>query len=608
MRWIILALTLGASVTSIIHGVFMLFGTLSSTAGAVLGIPETLSASLPLISAILALAGGIIAFNYSKWGALFLVCAAAVCAPASRDIWFYGGIYFLAGILCFFLKKPYDIQDSYYYDEEEDENYTEDEENNFEDEYYPEQDEEENINNEIENNKKSRKNNIYDDIPDELEADIKPENLNLNEQPKVRRRTSKICPTCGATVENTQENINNSGVNSILSGQNMNLNSNSNQNDEIDEITEIPNNKLNINVKKVSDPVMENYDDLNFNGGEDMSANDYRVTVQRPERDNTAFARSNVNPGSASSTYQSFSNSRYTRRGKKPKKSLGRKILGVFLLIAAVGGALYFLLGLRKLPPGELPPMVRPEITNADERNNNNIVANAPTTRTRENSSSRNTQTVEAVSVNKNILPNFTPETEPRQGVISGNAVNVRAEHSTNSQAVTKLNNNARVEILDSWTGRSGNLNGTWYKINTNGREGWVFGKYLRPSGSGLPSGYSNALLKSLGSSRSELIESLGQPVRGTSTNIEWSGLSVNLRGDEITRLSITGSRYELQNGVKVGMSRENLTRIMGYPSSINSAQRLVNYNEGSKTGLSVRLSSMNDNATISAITVNEVR
>ena len=294
MRWIILALTLGASVTSIIHGVFMLFGTLSSTAGAVLGIPETLSASLPLISAILALAGGIIAFNYSKWGALFLIFAAAVCAPASRDIWFYGGIYFLAGILCFFLKKPYDIQDSYYYEDEDDENYIEDDENNnFENEYYSDSDsdsdsyEEENINDKIRNNKKS---NIYnDDIADELEADIKPENLNLNEQPKIRRRTSKICPTCGATVsredrfcstcgtplhvfndENTQENINNSGVNSILSGQNMNLNSNSNQNDEIDEIPEIPNDKLNVNVKKVSDPVMENYDDLNFNGGAQM--------------------------------------------------------------------------------------------------------------------------------------------------------------------------------------------------------------------------------------------------------------------------------------------------------------------------------------------------
>ena len=55
MSWIILALTLGASITSIIHGVFMLFGSLSVTGGAIIGIPNTLLASLPVISAVIAL-------------------------------------------------------------------------------------------------------------------------------------------------------------------------------------------------------------------------------------------------------------------------------------------------------------------------------------------------------------------------------------------------------------------------------------------------------------------------------------------------------------------------------------------------------------------------
>ena len=63
MSWIILALTLGASITSIIHGVFMLFGSLSVSGGAVIGIPSTLLASLPIISAVIALIGGITAFN-----------------------------------------------------------------------------------------------------------------------------------------------------------------------------------------------------------------------------------------------------------------------------------------------------------------------------------------------------------------------------------------------------------------------------------------------------------------------------------------------------------------------------------------------------------------
>ena len=119
MSWIILALTLGASITSIIHGVFMLFGSLSVSGGAVLGIPSTLLASLPVISAMFALTGGIIAFNQNKWGALFLFIAMGLCVPA-RDTWLYGGLYFFAGLFCFFLKPRQTEQDMYYnYDDED---------------------------------------------------------------------------------------------------------------------------------------------------------------------------------------------------------------------------------------------------------------------------------------------------------------------------------------------------------------------------------------------------------------------------------------------------------------------------------------------------------
>ena len=118
MSWVILALTLGASITSIIHGVFMLFGSLSVNRGALFGVSATVLASLPVVSAIFALIGGIIAFNKSKWGALFLAIAGALCVP-SKDTWLYGGIYFFAVLLCFFLKsdKHDDYQDLFYEDE-----------------------------------------------------------------------------------------------------------------------------------------------------------------------------------------------------------------------------------------------------------------------------------------------------------------------------------------------------------------------------------------------------------------------------------------------------------------------------------------------------------
>ena len=121
--------------------------------------------------------------------------------------------------------------------------------------------------------------------------------------------------------------------------------------------------------------------------------------------------------------------------------------------------------------------------------------------------------------------------------------------------------------------------------------------------GSGLPSGYSNGLLKTFGSNKTQLIETLGQPTRSTSSSAEWRGVTATLRGDEITRIRLTNSSRELQNGLKPGMSQTALLQIMGYPSSVNN--RTMNYNEGSKTGLSVQL---DKNNAISTITVSEVQ
>ena len=119
MSWVILALTLGASITSIIHGVFMLFGSLSVNSGALFEVSETILACLPVVSAIFALIGGIVAFNRSKWGALFIFIAAGLCVP-SKDTWLYGGIYFFAMLLCFFLKREkHDEYEDLFFEEEE---------------------------------------------------------------------------------------------------------------------------------------------------------------------------------------------------------------------------------------------------------------------------------------------------------------------------------------------------------------------------------------------------------------------------------------------------------------------------------------------------------
>ena len=591
MSWIILALTLGAAITSIIHGVFMLFGSLSITGGPLVGIPSTLLASLPIIAAVFALIGGIIAFNQSKWGALFLLLAAGICT-AARDTWLYAGLYVFAGLFCFFLKKKQDDYRDYYDDDYEDEEQEQGRGYREGDDFYYE-----NNNNNF--RPSQPRNNInLDTLDDSSElADMQPI---INEPPKIQQgRKSKTCPSCGMTVAREARFCPSCGT-KLFVVPDLNIQSNSNQENGVPDIINTSaqtqheqNNFIEPEHERenVINPV-----NSNMNDGDEMSSAgalpNYRVLVN-PGRNNRNYQSRN-DPEEAASSYQEFSSSRYTKRGKIRKRSPFKRILGILLLVGAVGGALYFLLSLRKLPPGDLPPIVRTEVIPQVQRRQH----------TPSNSEDVSiAEPVENLVVQENILPNFTPDRTPKSGVITGNGVNVRADHSTGSARVTRLSNGSRVEVFDSWTGRSGNLNGTWYHIRTNGREGWVYGQYMQPIGGGLPEGYSSALMKSFGSNKNQLIDSLGQPAKNSSTSAEWPGLTASFRGDDITRIRITQSKHELQNGLKVGMSQTALLQIMGYPSSMSN--RVMNYNEGNSTGLSVQL---DRNNSITSITLNEIR
>ncbi len=592
MSWIILALTLGAAITSIIHGVFMLFGSLSITGGPLVGIPSTLLASLPIIAAVFALIGGIIAFNQSKWGALFLLLAAGICT-AARDTWLYAGLYVFAGLFCFFLKKKQDDYRDYYDDDYEDEEQEQDSGRGYregDDFYY------ENNNNNF--RPSQPRNNInLDTLDDSSElADMQPI---INEPPKIQQgRKSKTCPSCGMTVAREARFCPSCGT-KLFVVPDLNIQSSNQENgvpDIINTSAQTQHEQNNFIEPEHERENVINPVNSNMNDGDEMSSAgalpNYRVLVN-PGRNNRNYQSRN-DPEEAASSYQEFSSSRYTKRGKIRKRSPFKRILGILLLVGAVGGALYFLLSLRKLPPGDLPPIVRTEVIPQVQRRQH----------TPSNSEDVSiAEPVENLVVQENILPNFTPDRTPKSGVITGNGVNVRADHSTGSARVTRLSNGSRVEVFDSWTGRSGNLNGTWYHIRTNGREGWVYGQYMQPIGGGLPEGYSSALMKSFGSNKNQLIDSLGQPAKNSSTSAEWPGLTASFRGDDITRIRITQSKHELQNGLKVGMSQTALLQIMGYPSSMSN--RVMNYNEGNSTGLSVQL---DRNNSITSITLNEIR
>lgn len=605
MSWIILAITLGASITSMIHGVFMLFGSLSVAGGAIFGIPSTLLATLPVISAVFALIGGIMAFNQSKWGALFLFIAMGLCVP-SRDTWLYGGLYFFAGLFCFFLKPKQFDSDAIYgeYDDEGEQDF-----------YYaqdvspmqPQQ--QEPLSPPI----------VGEDIPAPIltpataNADISAmDSLQaVAEPPRVRRRMSKSCPECGAIVSRDNRYCPTCGAKLFVAPEDIDLHLTQGENElqqaseqllmpganEVDEF-QMAMQGADIVTQAETYPVNETEEESNT----PAPTENYRVLV-RPRREEDEYdmpetrRKSRVTRTTDTATsYQEFS--KYTKQAKKRRRSTGRKVLSMLLLVAAVGGALYFLLGLRKLPPGDLPPIAQNNLPPVKEEF---PLSNIPPVEDNTPSKPDIAEPVN-VAVAENILPDFNPDRLPKTGLITGSSVNVRADHTTSSARVTRLKVNSRVDIIGTHNVTSGQYAGIWYNIRTGGNEGWVYGKYVLPLGSGLPSGYSSALLKTFGSNRSQLVASLGDPKRSTSSTAEWPGLTATLKGDDITRIKLTNDSRELQNGLKTGMSQTALLQIMGYPSSQNG--RTMNYNEGTKTGLSIQL---DRNSAISSITVNEI-
>ncbi len=642
MSWIILALTLGAAITSVIHGVFMLFGSITisgGSGGTLFGLPSTILASLPIVSAVFALIGGIIAFNRNKWGSLLLFIAGGLCVP-SKDTWLYGGIYFFAGLLCFLLKSRKDEYEDLLYEDD------------YGDEYPPQMPSNNFVNSEPQYPQYEAEQGdfYYEDEPEPVDAAVQhvqplqhvkepdiPEN---NTKPQLRRRMSKTCPYCGAMVARDDRICKNCGAELYVPSdafevqQNVqakapeihediqSLNEQLLMPSETPEAAETPINKgFEIDLDQMRPH--ENFNEgnnfyqqnesasdldteLNFNANDgdymsnSQSVQGYRAVKPVKNMKDVAKVSKRSSYGDnyddTVSSYQQFS--KYTRRAKKRKRSTGRKILSMLLLVAAVGGALYFLLGLRKLPPGELPPIAVKEVKIIEQPE-----PSTPASVPDENIA----QTVELASPSENILPNFTPDRTPKSGMIVGSNVNVRSDHSTSSSRITRLSVNTKIDVIGTFNVTSGQYQGIWYNIRTGGREGWVYGRYVQPLGSGLPTGYSNALLKSFGSNRSQLVETFGTPSRSSNTSAEWSGsgITATLRGEDITKIRLTASNRELQlqNGLKTGMSQTALYQIMGFPSGLSN--RILQYNEGSKTGLSVQL---DRNNAISSITVNEIR
>lgn len=585
MRWIILALTLGTSVMCGSHGMLAIFGVMSAENGF---IPHWLSGSLAVASVVLALPGGISAFRRNRMGSAFLMLAALLCIVASSEFWIYGSLYLIATVFCFFLPRHSDFRDDY--DEEEEEDDDDAEALAALRELSPRRREQAAR---IPTAPRSRERKVP--LPDTSEEVL-----------KVRKRTSKTCPTCGANVAIDHRFCPTCGSSlHIPADADAEAAAPSVSEPEERELARDPEPRSpfvfgSVSVRSESDagfslPPAEESEPgpLGFEVPEmsELSPSDeFRVSAPhkvfvRPLKESTAIpARPlNIDPDAS---YQEFS--QYARRRKRRTRSLGRRIFGVFFLLTVVGGTTWFLLGLRKLPENQLP--VRPD--------------DSDVVKTTESEVSRDVvaQPV-AVVTPAGELPPLAVRERPERGRVTGSNVNLREDHSTASKSVTRLQPNARGDILDAWEGVSGTLSGVWYRIRTaDNREGWIYGQYFQPLGDGLPKGYTDVLLKSFGADRAGAIAELGQPARSTAGSLGWQGLTITLGGEAITRLQVSAAGRRLKNGVEVGMAQKELLGIMGYPSQVASGQ--WRYVEADGRGMGVQF---DKNGSVRTVTVGKL-
>ena len=576
MRWIILALSLGTFILSMIHSVYMLFGLFPASSSAM---PPWLVGSLTIASAVFAMIGGIVAFNRNRMGSVYLMLAALLCIVSPSEFWIYGSLYLIATALCFFLPRRSDFMD-------DGDDYEEDE---FDD---PEE--------ELTDLRELRRRRREQPVRVASESQEKERTVPLptmpEELPKVRRRTSKTCPTCGANVAIDHRYCPTCGSPLHIPAD---PGSEGSAVPEPPRPTAIPHPEVrghevvepvpgrdipkappSASVSGPSVPPSDTAEDgvpprPEENLFSPPETEEFQVTAPhkvfvKPLKENTAVPTRplNIDPDAS---YQEFS--QYARRRKRRTRSLGRRVAGVLILLGVIGGTTWFLLGLRKLPENQLPvspveePVVEPRIPDPSPVKSDDIA-----------------QPVRQ----SNELPSLTIRDKPERGRVTGSNVNLREDHSTASKSVVRLQTNAQAEILDTWEGTSGTLSGVWYRVRTgDNREGWIYGQYFLPMGEALPKGYTDVLLRSFGANRAELTAALGQPARSKGSSLSWQGLTATLSGDAVSRLQLTSSGRELKNRVRVGMTQAELLQTMGYPYQLASGQ--WRYAEPDGRGMSVQ-------------------
>ena len=74
--------------------------------------------------------------------------------------------------------------------------------------------------------------------------------------------------------------------------------------------------------------------------------------------------------------------------------------------------------------------------------------------------------------------PSYKPARPSIAGEIIGDGVRLREGHTTNAREIAKFNRGKRVAILQRY--ESGKEKHYWFKVNLDGREGWMYGEFLK--------------------------------------------------------------------------------------------------------------------------------
>ncbi|MCL1875233.1 MAG: SH3 domain-containing protein [Synergistaceae bacterium] len=620
MRWLILALSLGTTLATLWRGIMYLITNLG-TAGVV---PSPFWSAVTLCSGSLCgFIGGVLAFNHKMLSLFFLLAATIMTFlgyPSSPVLAYsFASIFVLTAIYSVMQRHSRRVERYGYEDEYNDDG---------DEEEYVEADEEED---EVEASKVNYK------IPKRRSSySMTQTSDTLTIKPPQRQRETKVCLTCGvdvpisykfcplcgmelythpdkvgATSEDMLENVSEDVMEDVTEEKK----------DETIKILGIDADAKQRDTKRRyryrapdDDAESEDENDKKSNENTEMNKNQIinepeRVEVVPVVRKTSSNQQSEITesddvpfkPLSAhskkgrslevDSSYQSFG--RYTQSRKKRKVSLFQRALLVVLIVCIVGSVGAVIKKGTNFGSGSVNVDTSPIRIHTSE--------DIPTTTvTLENVISEDPPEIK--------IPDLTPKipqmeiTPAKQIITTTSGINVREGHTTNSKQITQVQANNAFTILDQWktdnvsslSAADKNLTGTWYKIQINNGEGWIYGRYALPYNGGvfsLPAGFTQHLLDSFGSNAAEIEAKLGKPTKQQagrdSTVLDYTGLNITLSQDTVQSIRITGKGHNLTNGLAVGITFDETLKIIGAPNKYNDG--VLSYLETANRGILIR-------------------